>query len=68
MHKVSSSSIDEYAYHHETKIMRIKFKNGKTYDYHDVPIEKHHAFVLAPSKGSFVNKHIVGLHRHEKIA
>lgn len=57
-----SSMIDEIGYDTETKMLRVKFKNGKTYDHPDVSMEKYAAFTGANSVGGFYNTKIRDAH------
>jgi hypothetical protein len=58
MKKVSSSHVDSYEYNPEKKILTVVFKNGKTYEYHDVHPHEHAHLELAASKGSHLHRHI----------
>ncbi len=51
----NSSNIKAYAYDPATKVLRVQFKNGGTYDYAEVPQETVDAFVEADSKGSYLS-------------
>jgi len=67
MHPVKSSNVDAVGYDPASRKMHIRFKNGGTYCYHDVPQDKHAALIAAPSVGSFVHQNIRGIHKHSKV-
>jgi hypothetical protein len=46
----------EAAYNAETKVMTVKFGNGKVYEYAEVPQEVADKVLAAESKGKAVNK------------
>ena len=63
---VVSSAIEHVAYDTDTRILRITFTNGGTYDYPDVPEEEYHRLVTAQSVGVYYNKSIRPLYRNKK--
>lgn len=52
---VVSSNIEAEGYDPAAKILRIKFKAGKAYDYAGVDVEQYAAFLASQSKGRFVH-------------
>lgn len=56
---VKSSNVDSYHYDAAAKVLHVKFKTGKTYEYTGVPAQELEALLAAPSFGSHVSKHIV---------
>jgi len=58
-----SSVIKAQGYDPATNTLRVQLKSGKTYDYHDVPLEKYAAFTGARSPGAFWNSRIKSGHR-----
>lgn len=60
MIRVSSSAISAIGYDPETMRMRIKFKEGKTYDYCRVPAHIFESFIQSRSKGTFYQAKING--------
>ncbi len=58
MIKVSSSAISAIGYDESTKMMKIRFKQSKTYDYCGVPKNVFEAFLNASSIGRYYDQHI----------
>lgn len=56
--KIDSSFIDKFKYDPDNKILRIKFLNGKEYDYESVSSYLIDKFIESKSKGSFFHKKI----------
>lgn len=48
---VSSSNISAIGYDPATRVLRVRFTNGGTYAYADVPADAHAALLSAPSIG-----------------
>jgi len=48
---VKSTNVAQIGYHADTRILRIRFVKGATYDYSPVPPEVHQALMEATSKG-----------------
>src|SRR5947209_17771600 len=57
---VDSTNIGSVGYTAEGKVLRVKFTNGGTYDYADVPAEIHAALMAAESKGRHLRAHVIG--------
>ncbi len=55
-----SSSIARFAYDVATQLLTIEFKNGRTYNYYEVPGSVFEEMLAAPSKGRFFLKNIDG--------
>lgn len=64
---VQSSTIRSIGYDPEEQTLHVSFKSGGDYVYHDVPPEKHEAFMLSGSKGIFLHQNIKGQHDHTKL-
>lgn len=60
MTPIQSSMLEGHAYDQETRTMHVKYKNGATYAYDDVPLEKYAAFTGAESPGRYFNANIRG--------
>ena len=60
-----SSNVDQVGYDPESKVLRVKFKSGGTYDCQDMSSEEHHAFMSADSKGGHFARHIKG---HKEVS
>lgn len=66
MKSVDSTNVAAVGHDSETNTLHVRFKNGGTYQYHDVDAEKHQALLSASSIGSYVHNHIKGQHKHSK--
>lgn len=62
---VESSNLSHVG--HDGKDLYVRFKNGGTYKYADVPPEAHDALMNADSKGTHIAKNIVGKYTHTKL-
>lgn len=68
MHKVvGSSTVDAKGYDPQTFRLRIKFRNGGTYEYDGVPQRTYDAFSNAESAGSYVHQNIKGKYPFRKV-
>ena len=63
-----STVIAHMHYNAETLTLRIVFVSGMVYDYKDVPEEVYKAMKTSGSKGIYLNTHIKGNYKFEKIA
>lgn len=55
MKPAKSGHIESSGYDPDQKIMRVKFKTGKTYDYHGVSPEVYSTSQDAPSFGTYLH-------------
>ncbi|HEV2462821.1 MAG TPA: KTSC domain-containing protein [Acidobacteriaceae bacterium] len=55
---VTSAVISAAAYCGSQRLLRVQFRDGKMYQYFDVPAALYRDFCGAPSKGSFFNQTI----------
>jgi len=56
--RVISSALAHIRYSQDTRELEIRFVNGRTYRYFEVPLEVYERLKSAPSKGAFFNTHI----------
>ena len=49
-------------------VLRIEFVSGLIYEYKDVPAHVYQEMKTSGAKGIYLNKHIKGKYRFEKIA
>jgi hypothetical protein len=63
----TSTSIAAAGYSAVLQIMRIRYIEGRVYDYKNVPRAVYEAFVDADSKGQFVNWHIKPHFEYEEL-
>lgn len=54
----NSTNVEEYGYIPETNTLRMTFKGGRTYDYHEVTPETYKNLVTSSSVGQFFHYHI----------
>jgi len=62
---VDSSNIEAVRYLNGE--LQVRFLNGSSYAYSDVPQDIYDEFVNAPSKGSYLNRMIKGVYSYQKI-
>jgi len=65
---VKSTNIREIGYDPITRRLRVKFLNGDTGEYLDVPRAAWEAFRAAPSKGRHLHQHLRGSYEWQKVA
>lgn len=58
MISVNSSAISAIGYNESTGHMKVRFKQGDTYDFCGVPLRIYQGFMSSYSKGSFYNTYI----------
>lgn len=62
----NSSNIARFAYDSSSRILKVEFKNGGTYDYFDVPETVFERMRSAPSRGEFLASDIKGTYRYAR--
>jgi hypothetical protein len=67
MTPVESEAIAAVGHDPHSRILRIRFKSGLTYEYPDVSMEAHQAFVGADSIGRHFHKHIRANHTGTRV-
>lgn len=60
MTPVDSSNIEAIGYDEVDRELYVRFLNGRTYVYSDVPAETYQELVQASSHGSYLNREIKG--------
>ncbi len=58
-----SRLISRIVYHDSKRTLRVVFRSGTTYVYHDVPLEAYEALKSAPSPGRHYNREVRGRYR-----
>ena len=61
--RVDSTVILSVGYDERRKILKVRFRNGRTYYYLSVPAEIHHNLLIAPSIGKYLNEVIKPAYR-----
>ena len=64
---VNSSNIEAVCYFEDKNELHVRFLNGSTYSYSDVPQEIYDELINAPSKGSYLNRMIKGVYNYQKL-
>jgi hypothetical protein len=63
---VESSAISEVSYFPNVERLFVQFKNGREYEYFNVPNHVMTGLREAPSKGKFLNKYVLAFYRFKK--
>ena len=63
---VDSSAIFEVSYYPSVERLFVLFKNGREYEYFNVPTHVMTGLRDAPSKGKFLNKYVLAFYRFKK--
>lgn len=66
MIEVSSSMIRAVDYDAKAKILYVLFRSGDLYEYYEVEPSIFQELLNAPSKGSYMRKHIVDCYKYAK--
>ena len=64
---VSSSNLESVGYEPATQTLRIEFKNGGVYEYHNVPEAEYQGLMSASSKGSYHHQNIKDRYTYTKV-
>ena len=64
---VVSSNVESIGYKEETQILRVKFLNGASYEYKNVPLMEFEQLNNASSVGSYLNRNIIHNYPYEKV-
>lgn len=62
-----SSSIARFCYDRTRQVLVVEFKNGRTYNYYEVPGSVFGQMVAASSKGQFFLKNIDGHYGYVQV-
>ena len=62
-----SSHIEKARYNHETNVLTIFFKNGKMFEYKDVPSSVWNEYRQAESVGKFINSSIKNTYKAKEV-
>lgn len=65
--RVQSSMITSVGYDAQSAILEIEFRNGRTYQYLDVPAFLYRGLTLAASKGQYFTRRIDSRFRFEEV-
>ena len=64
---VDSSAIFGVSYYPSVERLFVEFKNGREYEYFNVPTHVMTGLREAPSKGKFLNKYVLAFYRFKKV-
>lgn len=64
---VTSSNIAEIGYDEASRTLEILFRNGRLYQYFDVPLADYQGLMNAASHGQYLNAHIKGRYRYARV-
>lgn len=64
---VESSNIAQIGYDVDTAILEIEFRDGRAYEYYDVPQYEHDNLMASESKGKYAHKNIYKAYRQQRI-
>ena len=65
--RVISSALTEVKYSAQSRDLDIRFVNGRTYRYFNVPPDVYEGLIAAPSKGTFFNAQIRDKYEHREL-
>ena len=65
--QVESSNIAGYCYFEDQQTLHIEFKDGRAYQYFDVPTHIVVELAAAESKGRYLNSFIKGTYRYARV-
>jgi len=64
---VSSSNLASVGYDSETQTLRVEFRSGGVYEYHNVSETEYQGLMSASSKGSYFHQNIKDCYSYSKI-
>ena len=64
---VESSNVNAIGYNENNQEVYIRFNNGTTYKYSNVPIQEFEGLKNAPSIGSYLHRNIKGSYPYERV-
>ena len=64
---VSSRNVKSIGYEINTSVLEVEFKNGRVYQYFDVPVNVYNTFINASSIGKYLNSNIVGVYKYTEL-
>jgi KTSC domain len=64
---VASSNVASVGYDPDSETLEVEFTNGSIYQYFNVPNHLHEQFMMAPSKGQFLNAYIINAYPYSRV-
>lgn len=70
MHRsyVSSSNLVSAGYDHLRNVLEIEFRQGRIYQYFQVPVSIYEGLMAASSKGQYHHRNIKYRYRYERVS
>lgn len=65
---VISSNLASVGYHRESRTLEVEFKDGRIYQYSDVPEAAYLGLMSAPSHGKYFHQYIRDVYTYRRIA
>jgi hypothetical protein len=65
---VDSSALHSVGYDPQTRTLKLRFANGGTYEYDDVPPQRYEALMSSASKGRHFREHILNRHPARRVS
>jgi len=65
---VESTTLATVDYDSDQAVLEVEFRDRSVYQYFEVPAEVHGAFMIAASKGSYLNRNIRGRFAYIRIS
>ena len=64
---VELSMLAAVGYDSQAKVLMIQFRDGRTYQYLDIPADVYQALMKSLSKGRFMRRNIIGFYPYISI-
>jgi hypothetical protein len=64
---VQSSNLVSVGYDAAARLLEVEFVTGKTYQYHDVPLDVYQGLMSASSKGEYLHDNILNRYEFQEI-
>ena len=64
---VVSGNISEVGYHEGSQTLEVLFRNGRMYQYFDVPPGIYQELVRSKSCGRYLSRHVKGKYRYARV-
>ena len=64
---VNSSNLADVGYDSSTQTLEVGFKNGRIYQYFDVPEQIHAGLIGAESPGGYLSREVKGKYRYARV-
>jgi hypothetical protein len=64
---VSSSNLNSVGYETESAILEVSFRNGRTYQYYQVPVAVWQGLMSAYSKGRYFADYVKDRYRQRRV-